>query len=224
MAMRSKSRANSLALRSVQFLDDNDLKLDTSAGEIRARYHRAATGYAVLWVFGSGGGLGGPAGGLYERLGSCIAAEGLAASFQLDYRKPAHLPACVQDVLLGVEYLNSIGHDRIILVGHSFGGAVVISAGVRSTNVIGVAALSSQTVGAGEVGDLSPKPLFVAHGEDDEILPWSCSAAIFHNAGEPKTLKLYPNCRHGLDGCREELDRDLMDWLKTVWAVTSNPG
>ena len=217
--MRRRPSTNSLELRSVKYLDENDLKLETTAGEIRARYHSAASGFAILWVFGAGGGLGGPAGGMYERLGSCIAAEGLAASFQLDYRKPADLVSCVFDVLLGVEYLKSIGHNRVILVGHSFGGAVVISAGLRSADVIAVAVLSSQTSGAGGVGELSPKPLFVAHGEDDEILPWSCSATIFSKAGEPKTLKLYPNCRHGLDDCREELDRDLMGWLKTVLAA-----
>ena len=38
----------------------------TNAGEIVGRLHSAETGNAaVLWVFGSGGGLGGPAGGLY---------------------------------------------------------------------------------------------------------------------------------------------------------------
>lgn len=215
--MRRKSNIKSLELRSVQQLNDNDLTLETNAGQIRARYHGAAAKCAVLWVFGSGGGLGGPAGGLYERLGSHIAAQGSAASFQLDYRKPADLVACILDVLLGIEYLNSFGHPRVILVGHSFGGAVVISAGVRSPDVIGVAALSSQTVGAGEVGDLTPRPLFIAHGEDDEVLPWSCSASIYRDAGEPKTLKLYPDCQHGLDDCREELDRDLMHWLKQFW-------
>jgi len=218
--MRRKRSTNSLELRSVQHVDDNDLTLDTGSGQIRARYHHADSEYAVLWVFGTGGGLGGPAGGLYERLGSRIATEGSAASFQLDYRRPADLLPCVLDVLLGVEYLKSLGHSRVILVGHSFGGAVVISAGLRSADVIAVAALSSQTSGAGEVGELSPKPLFVAHGEDDEILPWSCSAVIFNNAGEPRTLKLYPGCKHGLDDCREELDRDLMEWLRSVWAVT----
>ncbi len=218
--MPRKLSANSLELQSVQHVNQNDLMLRTSAGQIRARYHGAPSEYAVLWVFGSGGGLGGPAGGLYERLGSRIAAQGSAASFQLDYRKPADLLACVPDVLLGVEYVKSVGHPRVILVGHSFGGAVVISAGVRSTDVIAVAALSSQNCGVEEVGELSPKPLFVAHGQDDEVLPWYCSASIFSQAGEPKTLKLYPGCKHGLDDCREELDRDLMEWLKSVWAVT----
>src|SRR3954463_3884018 len=130
--MRRKLSANSLELQSVQHVDQNDLMLRTSAGQIRARYHATHSEYAVLWVFGAGGGLGGPAGGLYERLGSSLAAEGSAASVQLDYRKPADLLPCVLDVLLGVQYLKSVGHSRVILVGHSFGGAVVISAGVRS--------------------------------------------------------------------------------------------
>jgi hypothetical protein len=33
-------------------------------------------------------------------------------------------------------------------------------------------------------------------------------------AMEPKELVLYQGCRHGLDDCREELDRDLTEWLR----------
>ena len=121
------------------------------------------------------------------------------------------------DVLIAIGYLKSREHSRIVLVGHSFGGAVVITAGARSADVVGVAALSSQSAGARDANKLSPRPLFVAHGQSDEVLPWSCSSAIFRNALEPKTLKLYPECRHGLDACREELDRDLMHWLAQFW-------
>ena len=46
------------------------LRLLTDAGAVECRWHPAPAGdAAVLWVFGAGGGLGGPAGGLYTRLG-----------------------------------------------------------------------------------------------------------------------------------------------------------
>jgi alpha-beta hydrolase superfamily lysophospholipase len=103
-----------------------------------------------------------------------------------------------------------------VLVGHSFGGAVVITAGAASEAVIAVAALSSQSAGTGAVPAVAPRPLFVAHGEDDEILPDRCSRDIYARALEPKRLVLYPECRHGLDACRDALDQDLTAWLRGV--------
>ena len=105
-----------------------------------------------------------------------------------------------------------------MLVGHSFGGAVVIAAAVTADGpVVAVAALSSQTSGAlGAVGALSPRPLLLVHGTADEVLPDACSRELYARAGEPKRLILYPGCRHGLDECRERLDRDLLGWLRGV--------
>jgi hypothetical protein len=110
----------------------------------------------------------------------------------------------------------SHGKQRIVLVGHSFGGAVVITAGAIASRVIAVAALSSQTRGTESVGALSPRRLLLVHGTADEVLPDLCSRDIFARAGEPKELILYEGCRHGLDGCREELDRDMMKWIGQV--------
>jgi alpha-beta hydrolase superfamily lysophospholipase len=192
------------------------LTLRTDAGDIAGRWYEAAPGNAaVLWVFGAGGGLNGPAGGLYPRLAKPLAAEGVA-SLELAYRRPAELAPCILDVLLGVEYLAAAGRSRVVLVGHSFGGAVVIAAGAASPAVVAVAALSSQTYGAGAVGDLSPRPLLLLHGGDDDILPSDCSRKLYRDAREPKQLILYPGCRHGLDDCRDAVDRDLLAWLRGV--------
>jgi alpha-beta hydrolase superfamily lysophospholipase len=190
--------------------------LHTSAGTIHCRHHPAEAGdTAVVWVFGAGGGLGGPAGGLYPRLAAQLAPDGVA-SLRLDYRRPADLIACVLDVLVGVAYLGTLGRSRVVLVGHSFGGAVVITAGAISPEAIGVAALSSQTAGTDLVGAVSPRPLLLMHGTADEVLPDSCSRTLYERAGEPRRLVLYAGCRHGLDDCREDLDRDLLAWLREV--------
>lgn len=196
------------------------LDLVTDRGTIGGRLHGASTdglagNVAVLWVFGAGGGFHGPAGGLYDRLGACLAAGGVA-SLQLAYRRPADLAECVLDVLVALAHLADRGRSRVVLVGHSFGGAVAITAGAASDAVIAVAALSSQSAGTGAVPAVSPRPLFVAHGEGDEVLPDRCSRDIYARALEPKRLVLYPGCRHGLDGCRDALDRDLMAWLRGV--------
>ncbi len=211
---------STLELRSVETgpLEDGaeTVLLHTDGGTIDCRFHPAETGdVGVLWVFVAGGGLGGPAGGLYTRLAAQLAPEGVA-SLRLDYRRPGALTACVLDVLVGIAYLGSRGRSRVVLVGHSFGGAVVITAGAVSPEVIGVAALSSQTAGTGQVGNISPRPLLLMHGTDDEILPDACSRDLYQRAGEPRRLLLYENCRHGLDDCRDEIDRDLLGWIREV--------
>ncbi len=196
--------------------------LDTNVGDIEGRAHAADGDAAVVWVFGSGGGLGGPAGGLYTRLGERLARLGVA-SLELDYRRPGDLRNCVIDVLLGVHWLEDLGKRRLVLVGHSFGGAVVIGAGAVIDEVVGVAALSSQLQGTEPVTRLSPRPVLFIHGEADEVLPDSCSRRLHETARQPKELILYPDCRHGLDECREALDRDLTNWLRRVLELGPAP-
>jgi fermentation-respiration switch protein FrsA (DUF1100 family) len=201
-----------------RFADDGSrvLDIETNAGVINCRIHKAADAQtAVLWVFGSGGGLGGPAGGMYTRLARVLEPEGWT-SLRLDYRRPGHLMSCVLDALAGMHVLERMGLHQIVLVGHSFGGAVVISAGAASPSTIGVVAMSSQTEGTGAVDKLSPKPLLLMHGTADEILPAAASQDIYKRAFEPKKILLYPGCKHGLDQCREQVDADLLDWIRNV--------
>ena len=216
--------SSGLALRGVERHEEADgqeqVRLLTDGSAIECRWQPAgAAGYAaVLWVFGTGGGLGGPAGGLYTRLGRRLRAGGVS-SLELAYRHPGRFGDCVRDVLLGLAWLADEGRRRVVLVGHSFGGAVVIMAGAAGGEaVIAVAALSSQTRGTEAVASLSPRPLMVMHGTADEILPDACSRDIHGRARQPKELILYPGCRHGLDECREKLDRDLMGWLERTIA------
>jgi len=210
-----------LSLRSVEREAEGEeaerIEFVTDRGVIAGRLHPSADGdAAVLWVFGAGGGLNGPAGGLYPRLGGRFRERGVA-SLELAYRRPGQLEDCVADALLGILWLTQEGKRRIVLVGHSFGGAVVITAAAAAGDAVaGVAALSSQTGGTGAVGALSPRPVLFMHGTDDEILPDRCSRDLYARAEQPKEIILYPGCRHGLDECREQLDRDLSAWLERV--------
>ena len=86
-----------------------------------------------------------------------------------------------------------------MLVGHSFGGAVVIAAGSLGYHTAGVVSLSPQTCGAQGAGPLSPVPLLVVHGKADTRLPCSCAVAIYDWAKEPRQLALYEGAEHGLD-------------------------
>jgi fermentation-respiration switch protein FrsA (DUF1100 family) len=131
------------------------------------------------------------------------------------------LVECILDVLVGLAWLEREGRTRVVLVGHSFGGAVVLNAAAESDLVVAVAALSSQSAGVGDLAPLSPRPLLFIHGGDDEVLPAAGSRQLYARAEEPKELILYPGCRHGLDQCREQLDVDLMRWIGAVLAPES---
>ena len=109
--------------------------------------------------------------------------------------------------------LKGLGARRVALVGHSFGGAVVIVAGALSPLVVAVAALSSQTYGSTGAAKLAPRPLLLIHGEDDTRLPAACSQQIYDWALEPKELVLYPGAGHSLRECGAKLREALARWL-----------
>lgn len=195
------------------------LVLQTDAGPIPCRLHKAREGNAaVIWVGGAGGGLDGPASCLYARLAERLAQDNYA-SLRLHYRQPGRLRACVLDTRVGIVYLGTRGSTRVALAGHSFGGAVVITAGSLSPAVVAVAALSSQTYGTQAVNAIRPRPLLLMHGTADEVLPDACSRDLYRRAGEPKRLLLYSGCGHGLEECREDVDRDLLQWLREALSV-----
>ena len=73
------------------------------------------------------------------------------------------------------------------------------AAGALSAEVVAVVAMSSQTYGTDLAPQLSPRALLLVHGTADKILPDVCSRDIYARAQEPKELRLYPGCRHGLD-------------------------
>ena len=189
-----------------------DVVLTTSRGDIRCILHPANGSAGVIWVCGALGGLDGPSFGIFKDLGQELTAEGIT-SLRLDYRLPGYVPPCVLDVLVGIYFLGHEGVENIGLVGHSFGGAVVIQAGVMSSHVQTVIGLSSQTYGAHPVDKLSPRPLLLIHGERDRNLPADCSRQIYQWAKEPKELVIYPNNGHFLRESHEELRNLLKGWL-----------
>jgi hypothetical protein len=215
-----QGREWSLELQEISEAEQPDgthhVDLRTNAGVISCRVHAADDGDAgILWVFGAGGGWGGPAGGLYPRLAKQLLAEGVT-SLEVAYRFPGDLVPCVLDVLMGIGCLEAMGRKRVVLVGHSFGGAVAITAGAQAPNIAGIAALSTQAAGAEAVANLRDKPILFMHGEADEVLPDRCSRDLYARAPGPKKLFLYPGCRHGLDDCRDAVDRDLLAWIREV--------
>jgi dienelactone hydrolase len=141
---------------------------------------------------------------------------------RVNYRDPRSLQESVLDTLVGISFLAGTGHTDILLVGHSFGGAVVITAAPLSDKIRAVIALSSQTFGARKADKVSPRPLLLVHGQGDTRLSPQCSEQIYEWAEEPKELVLYPGAEHGLMECKDELRVLLTGWITNQFdALTS---
>lgn len=105
----------------------------------------------------------------------------------------------------------------MVLLGWSFGGAVVISAGAANDAVVGAATVASQTYGAKAVGELSPeKSLLLVHGTADRVLPYELSERLYAQAGEPKELVLYPDDGRGVERHRSEMLEELHEWSRDI--------
>jgi len=183
----------------------------TTRGELRAVLHPCADAPgATIYVAGAMGGFEGPANDLYGRLANRLRPR--LSGLRLHYRRPGEFEECVLDVLAGVSFLRGLGAGPIALVGHSFGGAVVIKAGELSDAVAGVAALSSQLFGTRTVERLA-KPLLLVHGMRDGVLDYAASQDIHARATEPKRIVLYADADHSLAQSAEDLEELLASWL-----------
>ena len=177
---------------------------------------------SIIWVCGARGGFGGPARGLYAELAQEFTDQGIT-SLRMDYRQPNHIQECALDLLAGLNFLHATGCGPAVIVGHSFGGAVVIAAGSIGYHTAGVVSLSPQTYGAQAAGMLSPIPLLLVHGKADTRLPYSCAVAIYDWAKDPRQLELYEGAEHRLDECRPELADLLRRWIPDRLAHPPRP-
>jgi len=188
--------------------------IETTRGEIRGILHPCANAPgAVIYVGGAMGGFEGPANDLYGRLADRLKPQ--VSGMRLHYRQPGEFQECVLDVLAGVSFFRGVGAGDVALVGHSFGGAVVIKAGELAPSVSGVAALSSQLYGTRTVERLA-KPLLLVHGMRDGVLDHAASEDIHARAAEPKRIVLYADADHSLSQCATELEELLASWLPSV--------
>lgn len=188
------------------------IRLETTRGRIEGILHpiEGGTG-AVVCVGGALGGLDGPADRLYARLPGLLAEAGVTV-LRLEYRLPNNFEECVVDTLAGCSFLKGIGATAVVLVGHSFGAAVVIKAGELAPFVQAVAALSTQLHGTREASELG-KPLLLVHGTADSILSHEASEDVFRRALEPKQIVLYADTGHSLIQAKAEIDALLSGWI-----------
>ncbi|HEX2053182.1 MAG TPA: dienelactone hydrolase family protein [Actinomycetota bacterium] len=192
------------------------LVLETDRGKVACRYYAAqGASKGVVWVGGTGGGWDTPARGLYPDLAKALMEDGIS-SLRVRFRMSTRLRECVSDVQAGLLYMANEGISIVGLVGHSFGGAVVIRTAASSSMARTVVALAPSSSGSVHPSELGPHcSLLLAHGTADDVVPSSCSESIHHLAGEPKELALFPGAGHSLDEAAAEVRELVRTWLRT---------
>ena len=183
------------------------LFLDTTRGRINAIGHPVEGGTGAIVCSG----MVGPAGGVYGRLPTLLRPYGITV-LRLAERVPSNLEECVLDVLAGCSFLQGVGAEGIVVLGHSFGGAVAVGAGGLHPLVKGIVAMSSQLHGTRKV-HLHHVPLLLVHGGSDGVLHYDASEDIYARANDPKRLELYEEAGHSLMGIEDRLDALLTEWI-----------
>jgi hypothetical protein len=146
---------------------------------------------ALVLCGGAMGGLLGPGDALYHRLGVEWAARGVPV-LRVSYRKPNDLDACRVDLAAAVQLaIGGAMAEQVVLMGHSFGGAVAVGVGVGLHEMVaGVVTFATQSAGCELAGGLQGLPFLLFHGERDEILPIQASEMVQMIAGCGEVVRL----------------------------------
>lgn len=146
---------------------------------------------ALVLCGGAMGGVLGPGDALYHRLGVEWAARGVPV-LRVSYRKPNDLDLCRVDLAAAVQLaIGGALADQVVLMGHSFGGAVAVGVGVGLHEMVaGVVTFATQSAGCELAGGLQDTPFLLFHGERDEILPIQASEMVQMIAGHGELVRL----------------------------------
>jgi pimeloyl-ACP methyl ester carboxylesterase len=189
------------------------VEMYTFEGLLTLLWHGPAEAEHVLLTCGGAmGGLLGPSGGLFHDLGTQLAARGIG-TIRVGYRRPNDLARCTLDVGAAADLGNRRGAKRFVVMGHSFGGAVAVNAGIALRRVAaGVVTLSTQSAGCENAAALGEVPLLLLHGDRDELLPVAASEAVRALAGQGEVVVL-PGTGHLLLGVEQPLRERLLAWI-----------
>ena len=194
----------------------------TQRGLLTALTHEPVAGTALpAAIVACGGALGGvlgPGHALYHALGERWAARGVRF-VRVGYREPNNLDLCAHDLACGVELAREAGAERVVVMGHSFGGAVAVRcAVVMPVSVVGVVTFATQSAGCEVAGALAGKPMLLFHGDRDELLPPEASHVVAAIAGHGEVVML-PGDGHLLGRSDEAITERLDEWLPAVLGV-----
>jgi len=194
----------------------------TSRGLLTVLTHEprrgAAGDGAVVACGGALGGVLGPGEALYHRLGERWSQRGVRF-LRVGYREANNLDQCAHDLACGVELAREAGASRVVVMGHSFGGAVAVrTAVVMPVSVVGVVTFATQSAGCEVAGALAGRPLLLFHGDRDELLPPESSYIVAAMAGHGEVV-LLPGDGHLLAKSDEVIVDRLDEWLPNVLAA-----
>lgn len=168
----------------------------------------------VVALGGAMGGLLGPADGLYHDLGVALVEHGIA-TIRVGYRRPNDLDECLLDTLAALQLAAAKGATRAVTMGHSFGGAPAVQAGVVADDYIaGVVTLATQSAGCEAAEGLAGRPVLCFHGDRDQILPSVCSELVAGLSGGE--LVLLPGADHLLASAGDAMRTRLLDWIPAI--------
>jgi pimeloyl-ACP methyl ester carboxylesterase len=170
---------------------------------------------AIVACGGALGGVLGPGHGLYQHLGERWAHRGVRF-VRVGYREPNNLDLCAHDLACGVEVARDAGAERVVVMGHSFGGAVAVRcAVVMPASVVGVVTFATQSAGCEVAGALGGKPLLLFHGDRDELLPPEASHVVAAIAGHGEVVLLHGD-GHLLGRSDDAITERLDEWLPSA--------
>jgi hypothetical protein len=170
---------------------------------------------AIVACGGAMGGVLGPGHGLYQRLGERWVERGVEF-VRVGYREPNNLDLCAHDLACGVELAREAGAERVVVMGHSFGGAVAIrTAVIMPVSVVGVVTFATQSAGCEVAGALAGRPLLLFHGDRDELLPPEASHVVAAIAGHGE-VEILPGDGHLLAKSDDVIVERLDTWLPEV--------
>ena len=197
------------------------VEMYTTRGLLTILWHEPAEGaprqpVALVLCGGAMGGLLGPGDALFHRLGVEWAARGVPV-LRVSYRRPNDLDHCCVDVAAAAQLaIGGAGADKVVLMGHSFGGAVAVRVGVGLHEMVaGVATFATQSAGCEPAGGLLGLPFLLFHGERDEILPIEASEMVRMIAGCGEVVRL-PGDGHLLAKSDTAIWERLEEWLPAL--------
>ena len=202
------------------------IEMYTPLGLLTVFAHSAPDGpvptAAIVACGGAMGGVLGPGHGLFHRLGSVWPDRGVNV-YRVGYRVPNDLDRCAHDVACAVEMAIESGARQVVVMGHSFGGAVAVRVAVVMTQEVhGVVTFATQSAGCEVAGALAGRPLLLFHGDRDELLPMQSSEMVRMIAGSGELVVL-PGDGHLL-GRSDEIMMDKLDeWLPRPLGLAGAP-
>lgn len=212
-----------LASQSAMVTDSlRHIELFTMRGLVTVMWHEVPSGTdgrraAIVACGGAMGGLLGPSDGLYQELGDRWSQRGVPV-LRVSYRRPNDLDACCLDAAAAVQMALDAGSERIVVMGHSFGGAVAVRVGVAMDEVAGVVTFATQSAGCEIAPGLRGRPFLLFHGDADEILPAQSSEIVAAMAGRGEVV-ICPGDGHLLSHSRSDILDRLDMWIPETLGI-----